>query len=433
MSYPPPPPYPPQTGPGGAYGPARAAGPGGAYGPIDTPAGQPVPGQLPPPSMTMAKPRTILGIQAILWIFSAIAAIGDLFSAWQMIELGNPIMLIALGYSVYSTIQSLMSPVQIGRGKRGFWIWNVVNAAIGTVGALVIIAITLPYIDIAPAPVLIGLVFGSLQCTLFVLLLTRSARDWIMMHHIQRGKVRSIGAPGPGAVGVLVKIPAERPEVKPAGVTLVQLMLWVVALSPLVFVPLTLVWAQDSYESASPFMRDGATSATEYMFQSDFVLGLGGAVGAAVLLAVLAIISAVGLQRGRFWARVYTPIWLGIAVLALGVGWIPGSYLLWEDLKVSSSDASVGVKTLALGVFVIGSGAFVIAVTAFITLFTRGVRTWAAGQETVISYLPGAQGKPLPGQNAAAPAPPGYGPPPPGGGYPQQYGPPQQQGYPPRY
>ncbi|THV43609.1 hypothetical protein [Glycomyces buryatensis] len=430
MSYPP---YPPATGQ------PQLAGPGGAYGPIESNPGQIVPGQLPPPSMTMTKPGTVLGIQVILWIFAAIAAIGDVYQAIQMVEYENPLLLIGLAYSIYSTIQGLLSPVQIERGKRGWWLWNVINSGLGAVIALVVIIYALGVVEYTAMPLLMGLGLGGLQGTMFVLLVTKSARSWILMHHIQRGKLRSLGTPAPGAVGVLVKISPQRPESKPGMVTALQLMLWFVALSPVMFTILTIVWAQDALERE---IRIGwetpGTSPSEYLLESDFILGIIFSLVAVVALSILAIISAIGLQRGRFWARVYTPIWLGIVTLLLALTTIA----CWVNFSPGEfDDVSDATATLGVIVSLVFTGAFITAIVAFIMVFLPGTRSWAPGEETVISYLPGAQGQPLPGQPAmATPAgygppsqAPGYGPSPQGSGYPPQqqqhpgYGAPQAQ------
>ena len=108
----------------------KLAGPGGAYGPVDTPIGQPIPGQLPL-DLGMAKPRSITGVQTILWLFAVLAAGADLFSALSMAESLNPLGVISLIYAIYATIQAVVTPIQITRGKRWAWIWARVFSARG--------------------------------------------------------------------------------------------------------------------------------------------------------------------------------------------------------------------------------------------------------------------------------------------------------------
>lgn len=429
------------------------AGPGGAYGPVEVPSGQPVPGQLPPPEMTMAKPGTITGIQVILWIFAVLAALADLGSVVSMVEFFNPLSLIGLAFAVYSTIQSVITPVQITRGKRWAWIWAVVNAILGLVIALGAIVLGVSVIDATPLPLLVGAVLGGLYGTLLALLCSKSARSWILMHQLRRGEFSSIGTPGPGAVGVLVALDADRPEVKPGRVTAVQVLLWLAALSPLVMVYVFLTWATEEYHYFRQHQLDYG-STLDYFFSTEWAIGAMWLVIGTLVLAALAIVSAVGLQRGRFWARVYTPIWAGLMLVGAGI-WMFVALVLYLDSVFSPRrDGYVDPGLLPM---LIGSAvAFLALLIAFITVFTRPVREWAPGRQMVISYEPGAQGIPLPGQPVAQqgysgqqqyggpqgyPGPQNYqgpqGNPGPQGGYPGQgpsgpqgYGPPQQ--YPPQ-
>ncbi|MDN3238802.1 hypothetical protein [Glycomyces tritici] len=417
MSYnqlPPPPPDRVGMQPGGPYGGPQLAGPGGAYGPIESPIGQPVPGRLPPPEMTMAKPRSILGIQVILWILAAVAAVGDLFSVMNAIEYENPLALIGLAFAVYSTIQSMITPVQITRGKRWAWIWALVSAVLGLAIAAFAIVFGLSVIELTPLPVLIGVVLGGLYGTLTVLLGSKSARGWILMHRIERGEVRSIGFPAPGARGVLVELEPERPETKPGSVTFVQLALWFLALLALTWVWVGLRFAQLDFEDGLDSWESASSPFDHFMDSDLMLLGVTGVVGFAVL-GTLAIISAVGLQRGRFWARVFTPVWVGLATVA-GAMWVLATSV---NATESGSDAFTVyiVATAAGGVFT------VLAVLAFIMVFLRGVRSWTPGRQTVVSYEPGAQGRSLPGQPPTGPAPPGH----PQQGYQAPQGYPQQQ------
>lgn len=423
MSYkqlPPPPPdrvgmQPPYGGPqpGGPYGGPQLAGPGGAYGQVQVSPDQPIPGQLPSPEMTMAKPRSILGIQVILWIFAALAAVADLMSAMSMANVFHPLSLIGLAFAVYSTIQSIVTPIHITRGKRWAWIWALISAILGLAIAAFAIVFGLSVIELTPLPLLIGVALGGLYLTLTILLGSKSAREWILMHRVQRGEVPLQGVPGPGMVPVAVQVEAERPEAKPGSITAVQLMLWVLALLPLIWIWVGLRTAEvdfadglESWESASsPF---------DLFMDSDLMLfGVLGAVAFAVL-ATLAIISAVSLERGRFWTRVYTPIWVGLIAVA-GVMWVIAANINAMDHDGDpNEDELFTVAMVALGTGILFT---VLAVTAFIMMFLRGVRTWAPGQQTVISYQAGTQGQPMP-------APPNY----PQQGYQAPQGHPQQAG-----
>jgi hypothetical protein len=417
----------------------QMAGPGGAYGAVQYRPDQPVPGQLPM-GLGMDKPRSITGIQVILWIFAVLAAAADLASVVSMADMFHPLSLIGLAFAVYSTIQSIITPVQITRGKRWAWIWALVSAILGLVIAAFAIVFGLSVIELTPLPVLIGVVLGGLYGTLTVLLCSKSAREWILMHRIQRGEVQVHGTPGPGMAPVAVEVESERPETKPGSVTAVQLMLWVLALLPLVFVWVGLAWAEAVFQSGEKSWID-ASSGFDYFMESDFaLLAIPAAVG-LFGIGTLAIISAVGLQRGRFWVRVFTPIWLGLTVIGGGC-WVIAANVAVMDLDGESlKDELFGTLMTEL---VVGIAFTLIGILAFIMLFLRGVRSWAPGKQTVVEYQPVGG----PGAGPAGPqgglgygAPPGpqtgqpYGASPQGApqGYPAQPAPsgrPAQQGYP---
>lgn len=418
MSYnqlPPPPPDRVGMQPGGPYGGPQLAGPGGAYGPVDTPIGQPVPGQLPPPEMTMAKPRSILGIQVILWIFAALAAIADLFSAMNAIEYENPLALIGLAFAVHSTIQSMITPVQITRGKRWAWIWALVSAILGLAIAAFAIVFGLSVIEVTPVPVLIGVVLGGLYLTLTILLSSKSAREWILMHRIQRGEVPVHGTPGPGMVPVAVEVETDRPDTKPGSVTAVQLMLWAVALSLLVWIPVLLAWHRaDEISFGGP---GGYSPSLEEFMVSDFGVAALWALIGVVALSVLAVISAVGLQRGRFWARVFSAVWGGLAAVGALVWFAPSAILAALAIDAPDPDDITGQR-VNVAMAAVALAAFVLALWAFILLFKQGVRSWTSGTTTIVEYRPVGGGAPQAGMPQGPPVgPPGYTP---------------QQGYAPR-
>ncbi len=196
------------------------------------------------------------------------------------------------------------------------------------------------------------------------------------------------------------------------------------AIAPLVWIWIGLQYADVGFleyqENGETWL--GVSTAFEYYMESDLMLlGVLGAVAFAVL-AILAIISAVGLQRGRFWVRVFTPIWVGLVVLAAATWIIEGS-LAAMDLdgeKYKSRLFPIAMTMLGTGIAVT-----LLAILAYIMLFLRGVRTWAPGRQTVLVYRqvgPGTagpvapQGYPMQQQYQAPPQ-----------GHPQQQPP---QGYP---
>jgi hypothetical protein len=400
----------------------QVAGPGGAYGAVQFNPDQPMPGQLPV-GLGMDKPRAITGIQVILWIFAALAAVADLASAMSMADMFQPLSLIGLAFAVYSTIQSIITPIQITRGKRWAWIWALVSAILGMAIAAFAIVFGLSVIELTPLPVLIGAVLGGLYTTLTVLLCSKSAREWILMHRIQRGEVQVHGTPGPGMVPVAIKVEAEQPDVKPSSVTAVQLMLWMLALLPLVFAWVGVRWAEAVYQSGEDTWTD-ASSGFDYFMETDYVLmAIPAAVG-LVGIGTLAIISAVVLQRGRFWARVFTPIWVGPMIIG-GALWVIAASANAMDIDGEAMEDELFPVLMTL--LAAGIAFTLIAILAFIMLFLRGVRSWTGGMRTVIEYRPvggaGPSAGPQGGQGYGVPAGPQAN---------RPYGAPQQvsQGYP---
>lgn len=78
-----------------------------------------------------AKPGTVTGVQVLLWTFLALDALGEAFSIIDLIGHCHPIGLVALTYTLHVTVQSLLTPVHLARGKRRAWIWSLVSAVVG--------------------------------------------------------------------------------------------------------------------------------------------------------------------------------------------------------------------------------------------------------------------------------------------------------------
>ncbi|GAA2134544.1 hypothetical protein [Glycomyces algeriensis] len=413
---PPPPQGPQQMGPAGAYGPAQ-------YAP-----GQPVPGQMPvgmSPSAMLAsgqfaqvKPGTITGIQVILYIFLALSAIGNVFSIMGMVEFFNPFSLIGLGFAVYSAIQSLASGVQISRGKRWAWIWSLVSAILGLALACTGIVYGTIFWDTGgDVMLLITCPLAALYGTLLILLCTKSARQWILMHRIQRGEVQVPGMPmgampGMGGTGGTAQAPAapQRPDTRPAAATfLVAVLGLTVALS-----------AWTVYGSVRSMMMLAGTAAMDFhdpalMYGARIAL-IAGCV--AFLALVGALISALGVHRGKFGARVYTLIWTPLVFLCAALLAFVNlrEYLHWADVMPPPARTAWTID------IVLDLALVALIVTAFITVLTPAVKSWTPGKPAVANIVFVPMGQPQ------APQQPG-----PYGGQPQQGYPQQQQQYPPQY
>lgn len=165
----------------------QLAGPGGAYGQPAVRADQIVPGGAV--DLGMAKPRTVTGIQAVLWLFAVLAAGGDLIAALTMAENLNPLSLISLVYAIYATIQAVVTPLQIAQGKRWAWLWAVVSAVLGIAVALTATMFGMTILDRTTWPVLGGIAVGLLYAALLALLLSKPARAWVLMNRVKRGEI----------------------------------------------------------------------------------------------------------------------------------------------------------------------------------------------------------------------------------------------------
>lgn len=439
MSYPPPPPdrmhlqYQPQPQ-GQPQGPQHA-GPAGAYGPIPQRPDQPIPGQLPPPEMTASatlasgkfpdefverKPGTITGIQVILWIFTALAGLGDIASAIGLVQYFSVFGLIGLVWAAYSTLQALLSGVHITRGKRWAWVWSLVSAILGLVISSAAIVFGIIYIEVGWISLIIGVVLGGLYGTLLGLLCSKSARQWILMHRIRRGEVQLPAAAG-GFAQAAAPAEPQRPETRPGSATFAM---WV----SILLMALT-AWAVFGNVSSLAALGNGMMPGpmdVQGMIYGSGLLLIMAAAGFAVL--VCALFSAIGLARGRFGPRVFTIVWTSV----LGPAWIYLAvaqflqYLDYRDFAIPGQELYLMLVTgrnLATALLV---------VVLFILVLTPGVRAWTPGKPpaALIVVMPQAQG---PSQGAyGQPQQAGYGQqPPPQQQQQQPYGrqqPPQHQG-----
>lgn len=446
MTMPPPPPDrmhlqyqsapPPQPGPQQP----QMAGPGGAYGPMQQSPQQPMPGQMPPARMMMNKPGTITGIQVILWLFLAISAIGNLLSIISMVEFFNPFSLIGLAFGVYSTIQSLASGVHITRGKRWAWIWSIISSILGLALTGTGIVYGIIFWDTGgDIMLLITCPLAALYATLLGLLCTKSARQWILMHRVQRGEVQAPGmvgatgmggmpgtapmggTPGMNQMGGMAEVAGgvaepQRPETKPGVVTFTVVLLGLLTALA--------AWHLYGFTRFMVMMTTGPDGAAFRTigtgFGRDFApVILSGA--AAAMMLVFGLVSAIGLNKGRAWARVLTIVWT--SVLILGFGFLEAiavrEYLAFREFLFPPQATSVLLTVLR------DVGCVVLLIVVFIAVLTPGVRAWTPRQPSAPIIMMVPMGQPQMQQ----PGPYGQ---PQQSPYPQQqqqaqYQPPQQQ------
>lgn len=440
MTMPPPPPdrmhlqYQPVPPPQPGSPQPQMAGPAGAYGPMQQSPGQPIPGQMPPAGMagmSMGKPGTITGIQVILWIFLALSAVANLFSVMSMVEFFNPFSLIGLAFAVYSAIQSLASGVHISRGKRWAWIWSLVSAILGLALSLTGFVYGVIMFDQSGDIMLtVALALTVLYGTLLGLLCSKSARQWILMHRIQRGEVQVPGTAGGVAgmpqMGGMVQgggAEPQRPETRPGIATAAGVsMLLLAAVSAWgIYAIVKSATDQLSYMQNSDFSY-GDTTFMEIMTRGPLhSISIIPLIAFAVLL-VCAFITAPLLLKGSAGARIFGLIWGFGAILAAGfLSWaMYENYLIWGEYYALPGQPNPFVMAITRHI------AFcVLALVIVVLLFTPGVRAWTPSKSAGPIILMVPMGQPQ-GQQP--------------GPYGQQqqfnqYQPPQQQQppYPPQY
>ncbi|HEX2144174.1 MAG TPA: hypothetical protein VHG10_06685 [Glycomyces sp.] len=429
MSYPPPPPDrmhlqyqpapPPPPGP-------QQMGPGGAYGPMQPSLEQPLPGQMPATGLSMSKPGTITGIQVILWIFLLLGVVGDVMSAISMVNFFNPFSLIGLAFAVYSTVQALLSGVHINRGKRWAWIWSLISAILGLALSLTGFVFGAIMFDQSGDIMLtVAAALVVLYGTLLGLLCSKSARQWILMHRVQRGEVQmpgtAMGGMAGGAPGARPGAP-ERPATKPGSVT------FTVVLTALLLA-LTGWLVIDSIRVLIMLGNSGPGLDFQYMspMYGSFRLMLSAIVGFAVLVGALC--TAIGLHRGKFGARVFTIVWTSVLLPAWGFLALNQllTYLDYHDLVPPPQRTAWNIA-LAHEVAVL-----VLVLAIFIAVLTPGVRAWTPGKPSgaLIVMVPmGQQQAPQqPGPYGRPQGPPMQQQGPYGQQQPGPYGPPQQPGH----
>lgn len=407
---------PPQTPPPDGYRPVSpqppAMGPGGAYGPVGVPAGQPVPGQMPSAEMTMPKPGTITGIQVILWIFLAIGVVGDAFSIISLVDAFHPIGLLVVAYTLYVTVQSLVTPIHIGRGRRWAWIWNVVSTVIGLVFSAVGIVFGIILIEYGVLSLVFGLVFAALNGTLLGLLCSRSARQWILMNRVRRGEAHLTGMPGPaGAAGVP---PPERPATRPGAATVAVIAVWLFAALCAWSLWVNVKGGLDTAAAFEYVSLPGAFLDSNFLWTRGFPTVICG------VLLLCSLICAPGLMKGAAAARIFGVVWSVFAVLLVGFMFV---FLTIDYFEYRHFIPPWEQSPYPLA-FARHTAMQVVAIAILVLMFVPGLRRWTPRKPAAIMVVTVPAGGPGTGAylpQPGAPAPQGY--------VPQQQRPP----HPPQY
>lgn len=358
----------------------------------------------------MTKPGTVIGIQVMLWLFALLGALGDAYSYAQLTTLRMPLAAFLLINGAYMTIQGLLSPVHIGRGRRWAWNWALVNALIGLILSLLVIIAGLDAFTEgeAPLPTIIGVTSAGLQGTLLGLLCSKSARHWILVHRVQEGRIPVESVPAGQLDGVapgsIAEVQGERPPKKPAGVSLVQIALFLIALFPLA--PAYILISSARFERATYPSLFSDSTLWEQLLEEDWDIIITWCLMMAVFL-VLAVVSIVGLQRGRSWIRTYTRIWLGIIAVLTAMTAIDAIQWLSDP---NSYQYSAITRPARLTMSVVSIATSALAVCSFVMLFTPGVRRWTPRPKAVLALQEAGPRPPEQAGPSTVPLQPGHPP-----------------------
>ncbi|MCH7230546.1 hypothetical protein L0U85_06715 [Glycomyces sp. L485] len=160
-------------------------------------------------------------------------------------------------------------------------------------------------------------------------------------------------------------------------------------------------WAFAGLDLIEPGTTPMDLARGEFLLEFTVVLSL------PVVLMVLALVSSIGLQKRKRWARILTAVWSGVLLLPLA-GWAAGCLILmWMVPEPAAENYYIGsVDPFTLNA-VAGTVAFAGVLLTFILIFTRSVRQWApkrsaeAGHDSQWGYVQSAQ--PGPAQQPAYP------------------------------
>jgi len=132
-----------------------------------------------------------------------------------------------------------------------------------------------------------------------------------------------------------------------------------------------------------------------------------------------ALISAIGLNKGRAWGRVLTVVWT--SVLILGFGFLEvlavREYLVYRDFLIPPQQLPVLLNVIR------DVACVILLIAVFIAVLTPGVKAWTPGKPSTPLIMMVPMGQP----QSQQPGPFGQQQ---QGGYPPQQ---QQPPYPPQY
>ncbi|WP_211116279.1 hypothetical protein [Glycomyces buryatensis] len=195
-------------------------------------------------------------------------------------------------------------------------------------------------------------------------------------------------------------VPQDTPDRKPKSVTFLQVAVFVIALcsTALYFLLMQrlvgMIGTAESWRGLDVGVDPDSTpmdlATGEYLWAFAFVLGL------PVVLLILALLSAIGMQKRKRWARILTAVWIGIFLLPFAA-WAAGAVLIRmaSGVPTGTKDYFIGpIDPLTLNA-IAGPFLFVCALVVFILALKRGARQWAP-KKSATGFAGQAPGAPAP-------------------------------------
>jgi hypothetical protein len=175
---------------------------------------------------------------------------------------------------------------------------------------------------------------------------------------------------------------AVAPERKPAAAALTQMAVLVAALATPALVPMLfqlianmIASRRDSYIATGLDVGDFTQTPRE-MALGEYRPFLAGIIAFSAVMILMAVVTAVGLQNRRHWARILTAVWAGILVLPLAT-WAGIAVIMAIMTPVEGTDYFIGPVDPFMLNAVAGVAAFIGNLLVFCLALGRQMRRWA--------------------------------------------------------
>jgi NADH:ubiquinone oxidoreductase subunit 3 (subunit A) len=173
----------------------------------------------------------------------------------------------------------------------------------------------------------------------------------------------------------------DAPRVKPRSATVVQAAAFVIAAATAALHPLLMLRLGGLMDARRHWNRLGLDAGESEvtaleLARNEFPVEYGIVLALPAVIALLALVTAIGLQRGRRWARILGALWSGLLLLPIAT-WAAGSIVLLLTVTTAlSNDYDVGpLNPFALNA-IAGTAALAAVVCVFVLLLSRRLRRW---------------------------------------------------------